>query len=111
MNSLPPRFVPTLTEVVQPLHTHRSAADTEGAAAVDRSAAEHQLMQRILQRVDLMLEKRLREAVGPLILEHTERLVLQLRQEIESVVLQTVTQAVAGELQSDKTAQGPAAPH
>jgi tRNA A37 N6-isopentenylltransferase MiaA len=106
MSSQPPRFVPTLTEVVQSLPLPLSVADTDSASAVDRSRAENQLVQRVLQRVDLMLEKRLREAVGQLIFEHTERLVPQIRQEIESVVRQSVIQAFAQELESDNKPSG-----
>ena len=102
MNSEPPRFVPTLTEVVQPPKAPLSVADSTSAALADFTAAENQLVERVLQRVDLMLERRLREAVGHLILEHTERLVPQLRLEIESVVRQSVNQAFAQELESDR---------
>ena len=59
---------------------------------------EEQMVQRVLQRVDLMLERRLREAVGQLILEHTQTLVPRLREEIETVVRQSVNQAFEQEI-------------
>lgn len=90
--SQPPRFVPTLTEVVQPavlavtneLETHATASTTQAA---------EMLVQRVMQRVDLVLERRLREAVGQLILEHTQTLAPRLREEIERVTRQSVSQA------------------
>lgn len=102
MSSQPPRFVPTLTEVVQPATAPVLAADTPPAGAVDSAGIENQLVQRVLQRVDLILERRLREALGQLILEHTEQLAPQLREEIESVVRQSVSHAFAQELDNDK---------
>ncbi len=55
------------------------------------------MMQRIMQRVDLVLERRLRETVGQLILEHTQTLAPRLREEIELVVRESVSQAFAQE--------------
>jgi hypothetical protein len=59
---------------------------------------EDQMVKRVLQRVDLMLDRRLREAVGQLILEHTQTLVPRLREEIEGVVRQSVSQAFEQEV-------------
>lgn len=97
MNSQPPRFVPTLTEVVQPTTAPVPTADITSSAVFDLADLEEQLVQRILQRVDLVLERRLREAVGQLILEHTERLTPPLREKIESVVRLSVSHAFAQE--------------
>jgi hypothetical protein len=102
MNSQPPRFVPTLTEVVEPASLPEPATAVPAITGVDRGVAENQLVHRVLQRVDLMLERRLREALGQLILENTERLVPQLREEIEVVVRQSVSQAFAQELETGK---------
>ncbi|TFZ08273.1 hypothetical protein [Ramlibacter humi] len=84
----PPRFVPTLTEVVQ------------GAAATPASApvAEEQLVHRIMQRVDLTLDRRLREAIAAVVVEHSRALAPALRQEIEAVVAAAVSEALAEEL-------------
>ena len=101
MSSQPPRFVPTLTEVVQPVPLQLKAPDGASFPAVDHAALEDHLVQRVLQRVDLILERRLREAVGQLILEHTERLATELRVEIEFVVRQSVSQAFSHELEND----------
>lgn len=88
----PPRYVPTLTEVVQP------AAAPEDGAAVSLEQLQEQVIHRVMQRVDLSLERRLREAIATLVLEHTRDLGPLLREEIELVVRQSVSDAVAQEL-------------
>lgn len=92
---VPPRFVPTLTEVVQPALAHEPPATAEQAEmSVALSVQlQDQIAQRVLRRVDLLLERRLREAVGQLILEHTQSLAPRLREEIEQIVRQTISQA------------------
>jgi len=109
-----PRFVPTLTEVVRPVAAPMPAAGPVAAAATAVPAAspafvapaapmapsadlQEQMVQRVLQRVDLMLDRRLREVVGQLILEHTQSLAPRLREEIEGVVRQAVNQAFSNE--------------
>ena len=105
-NLSPPRFVPTLTDVVQPGATSHSQPGTSteafgGAPAADFQPGgqfEDQMVHRVMQRVDLVLERRLREAVGQVILTHTQALGPRLREEIELVVRESVSQAVAQEL-------------
>ena len=92
----PPRFVPTLTEVV------RNGANNGGAEAL----AHEQLVQRILQRVDLTLDRRLREAIASVVLEHSRLLAPALREQIEAVVGAAVSEAVAEELDSSRAARG-----
>jgi len=84
----PPRYVPTLTEVVK-----ASPAVSFATAGL----SEEQLIHRVMQRVDLSLERRLREAVAAAVLEQTRSLGPLLRDEIESVVRETVAQAFADE--------------
>lgn len=84
----PPRFVPTLTEVVQ-------GAPKPGAS--DRLTQE-QLVHRIMQRIDLTLDRRLREAIGRVVLEQTRQLAPTLRAEIEAVVTATVSEVLSEEL-------------
>ncbi len=85
----PPQFVPTLTEVVR-----------EGVAASrpDGGLTQEQLVARVMQRVDLMLERKLREAIAATVLEQTRALGPILRDEIEHVVRDAVSQAFADEL-------------
>lgn len=84
----PPRYVPTLTEVVK---TPASQAAPSG------ELSQEQLIFRVMQRVDLTLERRLREAIAATVLEQTRSLGPLLRDEIESVVRETVAQVFADE--------------
>jgi hypothetical protein len=86
----PPRYVPTLTEVVKP------AADAQPAP--DAAALQEELVNRVLQRVELTLERRLREAIAATVLEHTRSIAPLLRDEIEAVVRETVANAFADEV-------------
>ena len=87
----PPRFVPTLTEVVR-------SSNTVAAQAEPGSLSEDQLVHRIMQRVELSLERRLREAIATTVLQQTQLLGPLLREEIELVVRESVEQALAEEL-------------
>lgn len=90
----PPRYVPTLTEVVKPA--------TQARPAEDPAVLQEELVRRVLQRVDLMLERRLREAIAATVLEQTRSIAPLLRDEIEAVVRETVANAFAGELDATK---------
>lgn len=94
---LPPRFVPVLTEVVDavPAAPVSEAVPLAPAAA---EALEDQLLHRVMQRVDVVLERNLQDAVASMVLQHTHALVPRLREEIEFVVRQAVSEAVAAEL-------------
>lgn len=92
-NSIPPRFVPTLTDVVQ-ITSYAQGNQKEPS----NGQLEDQIVHRVMQRVDLVLERRLREAVAQVILSHTQALGPRLREEIELVVRESVMQAVAQEL-------------
>jgi hypothetical protein len=94
----PPRFVPTLTEVVQ-ARPHAPAAEPV--------FLEEQVVQRVLQRVDLTLERKLREAIATVVLEQTRSLGPVLRDQIEAVVRQAVTQAMAEEMAAQQHASKP----
>lgn len=100
-SSLPPRYVPTLTEVFQPFLPTSQPKDLKGQSSppiIDKSSPQEDMVQRVLQRVDMILERRLREAVGQLILEHTQTLASRLREEIELVVRQSVNEAFESEV-------------
>ncbi len=99
----PQRFVPTLTEVVQPAQPGDLAADTPAAGAPEMNNLQEQMVHRVMQRVDLTLDRLLRETVGRLVLEHTQALAPSLRDEIEIVVRQSVNQAFEQELASQWT--------
>ena len=92
----PPSFVPTLTEVV------RTAAPGATGPAASGTLAEEQLVHRIMQRVELSLERRLREAIATTVLQQTQMLAPLLREEIELVVRESVEQALADELTASR---------
>ena len=94
--SIPPRFVPTLTDVVL-LSENDGVYTVAVPANVSPSELEDRIIQRVMQRVDMVLERRLREAVGAVILSHTQTLGPRLRSEIEQVVQESVRQALAQE--------------
>ena len=89
----PPRYVPTLTEVV------KAGAEQGPESAI--ALSQEQLIQRVMRRVDLTLERRLREAVAAAVIEQTRAIGPLLREEIEAVVRQTVAQAFEQELPGD----------
>lgn len=89
----PPRFVPTLTEVV-----HSGAAPL--TATPVPPVSPEQIAQRVLQRIDLVLDRRLREATATVILEQTNALAPLLRERLDAVVRQVVAEAVAEEMQA-----------
>ena len=97
----PPRFVPTLTEVVQ-----TGAAPLSAAAGTLPQLTQEQLAQRVLQRVDLALDARLREAIAAVIVEYASALTPLLRERVEGVVREVVAQALADELQARQRAAG-----
>jgi hypothetical protein len=88
----PPRYVPTLTEVVQ------TSAEPPAAPPAAPGLSQEQLIHRVMQRVDMTLERRLREAIAQTVIEQTRSIGPLLREEIELVVRQTVAQAFAEEL-------------
>lgn len=92
---MPPRFVPTLTEVVQ---------GTAAGPGAER-AAQEELVRRIMQRIDLTLDRRLREAIAGVVLEHSRLLAPALREQIEGVVAAAVSEAVADELHPGRPAR------
>ena len=126
----PPRFVPTLTTVLElPPESGRvveeaapaelpAPAEIEPSQAValtpesqiseaDAFRLEEQLLHRVLQRVDLSLEERVSDAVSAAVQQHLDRMIPALRAEIEAVLRALVSEALAREL-SENTGSTPA---
>lgn len=104
---VPPRFVPTLTEVVQwPATTVAEAPDLAVSGPHgDRSTQEdlrEAMMHRLMQRVDDALTPALRNAVAELVVTHLQLLEPLLREEIETIVRAAVRDALNQELDSRK---------
>ena len=99
MSSLqvPPRFVPTLTEMVHaaPLPGAGVVKANEASAACSRP--ESAMVQAVLQRLELILERRVQEAVAQLVLDHTQSFATRLREEIPQVVRQCMLRAIKEE--------------
>lgn len=112
MSGVPPRYVPTLTDVVRSLPAAPAApavaapARGEGQRAdpppraeaqlVSPALLEDRLVQRVMQRVDMVLERRLREVVGELVLAQTQALAPRLREEIAGLVRESVRLETGG---------------
>lgn len=97
----PPRFVPTLTDVVH--DAHAPAMQQAGVALPPMKRRqpddiEEQLIHRVMQRVDVALDQRMREAIAAVVQEQTRSLVPRLREAVEFVVRDVVHEAVAQEL-------------
>lgn len=131
----PPRFVPTLTTVLelppepavaQPaLVEPASAEPTSAPGAIEASQAvalspeaqlseadafrlEEQLLHRVLQRVDLSLEERVSDAVSAAVQLHLDAMIPGLRREIEAVLRGLVSEALARELSDNNPGSTPA---
>jgi len=102
----PPRFVPTLTEVVQQQSGPVPLTPTPTPAPAP-ALSQDQLAQRVLQRVDLALERRLRETIATVIVEQTAALTPVLRERIETLVRELVAQAVAEEIEARQRGSAP----
>ena len=103
----PPRFVPTLTEVVNlPDAPLSGGATPTPAHSVDPDVLEELLVHRVLQRIDLVLESRISAAIAHVVEEQTRSLQPRLREEIEAVVRASVNDALATELAAPAAAAG-----
>lgn len=90
-----------------PHHSGPGIADastaSEAAARMSAEQAtefEEMLVHRVLQRVDVALDHRLRRAIATVVEEHSLSLLPKLRDEVEGVVRRAVNEAVADELAS-----------
>lgn len=87
------------------LNSIPGAIDNKGASSLAEvldgqsgAQAEEYLIHRLMQRVDLVLEERLKDAIAQVVETQTRSMVRNLRQEVESVVRQSVYEAVDAEL-------------
>jgi hypothetical protein len=95
-----------LTEVVQ-APSSTAAAAQPAAPAAELLYTQEEMVHRVMQRVDLTLDRLLRETVGRVVLEYTQGLAPSLRDEIELVVRQSVNQAFEQELGRAASKNGP----
>lgn len=103
----PPRYVPTLTQVVaaKPAGAAQSipelhAGPAEQLAPVQPTVedAAQQLRQQLLVRtrqyLDIELQRRIRETVSQLALEHAHKLFEEIQPQLEATITQVVDEAV-----------------
>jgi hypothetical protein len=88
-----PRFLPTLTEVVHP----SGSAETP----VPATPEFEEIVQTVMHQVDAMMERRISEEARALarrlVDDELESLRGRLRQELELIVRQTVTEAIGAD--------------
>jgi hypothetical protein len=89
----PPRYLPTLTEVVNLPPSSTLTPPNENPE--DSTDSEQVLADRIIQRLMPMLQIKLREIVASVIHEEIRVMEPRLMQEIEQMARQTVIQALA----------------
>jgi len=119
----PPRFVPTLTDVVSDkkadafaiqgsnaIHSVEESAAFEGpqslgaseslscSPAPDWTQMAQTIQARLMERLDVSLEERLRYALADMVQQHTQSLCMALREEVASMVNTAVHEAIAEEL-------------
>lgn len=92
----PPRFVPTLTAVIE-------SGPSEDA---DTGSIEDRVLQRLLAQIDTDLETRLGDAVAAAVEAQLDVMVPRLRHDMQAALRALVTEAVAREL-----AENPQPPH
>lgn len=98
---------------MEPRKTPPIVQDARGEGATVRPVRtladgfEEMMVHRVMQRVDVMLEQRLRDAIASVVQEQTRSVLPRLREEIESVVRHSVYEAVADELASGSQAAAP----
>jgi hypothetical protein len=80
--------------------TEKQAEQQVGAVPQIPNGFEELLVHRLMQRVDVGLDQRLRDAIATVVQEQTRSVLPRLREEVESVVRQVVYDAVADELAS-----------
>lgn len=84
--------------VLEPAPAFGAAGLQQTLDAHGAVVTEEYLVHRLMQRVDLVLEQKLREAIAQVVEAQTRSMVLRLREEVETVVRQSVYEAVEAEL-------------
>ncbi len=106
----PPRFVPTLTTVIESeqstptLSTGKGVSEAPNAdrksqrSGEENAALEEELLHRVLERVALTLENEVSDAVAAAVQAQLDVMVPTLRRDIEKVLRRVVADALAREL-------------
>ena len=106
MQKTPPRYVPTLTQVVIDKPASRAPVPSVATGShlpamssqlkTDELAQQlrQQLLTRTRQYMDVQLQRRIREVVSQLALEHAHAMFEELKPKLEAAILQVVDEAV-----------------
>ncbi len=97
-DATPPRFVPTLTEVVKSPELATAIAPQAAPQASAQSLDEQAWTARIMQDLDVTLEAKLRQVVAKVVSEQLSGMVPVLRAELEFCVKDAVRQALARQI-------------
>jgi hypothetical protein len=84
-------------------HHSNEAALQSSVPSLAQGALEEEILHRVMQRIDVSLDYRLRKAVSEVMQEQTRQILARLREEVESVVREAVHEAVADELAVDSS--------
>lgn len=131
----PPRFVPTLTDVVsgvslgaadilhndepdalepvkpqpnvEPADLPLSAPGLPHSSVQDWPQMAQSMQARVMERLDASLEERLRYALADMVQMHSQSLYLALREDLERVVNSAVHEAIAQEMTALRHAPDP----
>lgn len=91
-----PRFLPTLTEVVQPHAGLPRSPANDGRLDVD--ADLEAIADSVRGQVETELDSLLRDAVATAVLEQVDAIAARLREEVEPILRQAVADMVANEI-------------
>ena len=91
-----PRFLPTLTEVVQPRAGLPRSPANDGRLDVDGDLQA--IADSVRGQVDTELDSLLRDAVATAVLEQVDAIAARLREEVEPILRQAVADMVANEI-------------
>ncbi len=102
MNKTPPRYVPTLTQVIAPqgvvqlLSSQASEPKVSLPPNIDLLANElrDQLIEATHQYLNQELERRVREIASQIALEHAHKIFEELQPELEATIYRVVEEAV-----------------
>jgi hypothetical protein len=98
----PPARLPTLTEVLE-WPQPPAAAEPLHEVVPDEALLTSRILAAVQQKVDLMLEYRLREALGPTLARAADLVIREAREELAVTLRDVVERAVAQELARKRT--------
>lgn len=93
-----PGALPVLTEELEAAAAAFRAPALAAEPALDARAIEDEVMAELTQRIDLMFEYRLREALAPTLARAADLLIREAREEVALTLRDVVSRAVAQQI-------------